>query len=96
MRLTLLTQQQLDSIFAILTNPLCLTVVCVSFTLRIVLCPGSKHQSDHNETNCPHRSREKFMMDETAEFRINKDYADKYNKWRRGEELQKCEGFILL
>jgi len=29
----------------------------------------------------------------STEFRINKEYAEKYNKWRQKEELQKCNAF---
>lgn len=28
--------------------------------------------------------------DTDVEFKINENYARNYNKWRQGEELQKC------
>ena len=34
--------------------------------------------------------------EEEIEFKINEDYANRYNKWREKEELQKCMYFVLL
>lgn len=37
-----------------------------------------------------------FEDDDVDEgFHINEQYASKYDKWRRNEELQKCEYFYV-
>ena len=39
-----------------------------------------------------------YAMDKDSDFnfKINKSYAEKYNQWRRKEEIQKCKCVIYV